>query len=185
MCQAEKLTGRTLPVAALVLLVTVVAVWPQAAQADDKNVIGVFNSARIFEEYDAARDAREQMVKYEMELYREYQEKERALMSKGEEIESQRMLLGEDKLREKQQEYNDLLTEYKQFQEDVDSQLEQKRREVMGPIEDQVKMILERLGKEEKFDIIIDISAVVVVYLDDKIDVTDQVLESLLRGVED
>ena len=48
-----------------------------------------------------------------------------------------------------------------------------------------MKLIAERIGKEKGFGIIIDTAALTTVYIDDDIDLTDEVLSALVRGVED
>ena len=45
-------------------------------------------------------------------------------------------------------------------------------------------MAAERLGKEEKFGIIVDTAALTVLYLDRSVDLTDKVREALVRGGE-
>ena len=57
--------------------------------------------------------------------------------------------------------------------------LEQATREHIGPIEDQILTIAERIAKEEDFALVIDVSAMAVLYVDPDVDVTDQVLAAL------
>ena len=60
--------------------------------------LGVIDSQRIAEEYEAARDAQEQYQKFLRELELEVADREKQLTAMAEEIESQKMLLGEDAL---------------------------------------------------------------------------------------
>jgi outer membrane protein len=167
---------------ALFYLVGVAA--PGAAYADSKP-IGVIDTDRIANEYDLARDAKEQIQKFIRDLELEISEKERQLQRLAEELESQQMLLGEEALAAKRQEFENLRTEYFQFREQVEGRAEQEYTEKMGPIIDQVRTIAERLGKEEGFGLIIDSTALAVLYVDDSVDLTNEVLAALVRGGDD
>ncbi len=68
----------------------------------------------------------------------------------AEEIESQKMLLGEDALATKVQEFEKKRAEYFQFREGIDQRAEQEYNAKISPILDQVKTIVERLGKERR-----------------------------------
>lgn len=157
---------------------------PGTAFADTKP-IGVIDTDRIANEYDLARDAKEQIQNFIRDLELEISEKERQLQRLAEELESQQMLLGEDALAAKRQEFENLRTEYFQFREQVEGRAEQEYTEKMGPIIDQVRTIAERLGKEEGFGMIIDSTALAVLYIDDSVDLTDEVLAALVRGGDD
>lgn len=76
-------------------------------------------------------------------------------------------------------------SDYFSFRETVETRAENEYKEKIQPIIDQVKLIAERVGKEEGFGIIIDTAALTTVYIDDEVDLTDRVLAALVRGVED
>ena len=164
-------------VAALVLALT------GAAAAADRP-LGVIVSQLIVDEYDAARDAQEQYQKFLRELELEVTDREKELTGMAEEIESQKMLLGEDALKTKIQDFERKRADYFQFREGIDQRAEQEYNAKMKPILDQVKTIVERIGKEQDFGLIVDSSALGVVYIDPEYDLTDEVLTALARGQE-
>ncbi len=84
------------------VLVSAVLVPSLATAADDKP-LGVIDSRRIMEEYEAAKDAQSQYQKFLRELEIEVTEKEKEITNLMEEIESQKLLLGEEALRAKYQ----------------------------------------------------------------------------------
>jgi outer membrane protein len=174
--------GRGL-LSALVALLTVCAL-PTVALADDVKPLGVIDSQRIVEEYDAARDAQEQYQKFLRDLEKEIEEKETGLQRLIEEIESQKMLLTEEALATKMQEYDNLKAEYYEFRTQVDSRAEQEYKDKIGPIIDQVRTIAERIGNEEGYGVVIDSAALTVLYIDSSVDLTDKVLAALIRGEE-
>ncbi len=171
--------------AAGLLLAAILIAGATAAPAADVKPVGVIDSNRIVEEYDAARDAQAQYEKFLRDLEKEITEKEQELQSLAEEIESQKMLLAEEKLADKRQQFENLRADYLEFRKQVDSRAEAEYKEKIGPIIEQVRLIAERLGKEEGFGLIIDVASLTVLYLDDSVDLTDKVLAALVRGTDE
>lgn len=155
-----------------------------ASLAEDAKPMGVVDSQRIVEEYEAARDARQQMEKFIRDVEKEVSDKQRELQRMQEDFYSQQMLLGEAARDQKLQEIETAKAEYFRFQEQVETRVQQEYDEKLGEIIQQVKTIAERIGKEEGFGIIIDKAAFSVLYIDDSVDLTNRVLEALARGDE-
>ena len=165
---------------ALLLLGLVMGAGPAGA-ADDLP-LAVVDSQRIAEEYEAARDAQEQYQKYLRELEIEVTDREKELTGMAEEIESQKMLLGEDALATKVQAFEKKRAEYFEFREGIDQRAEAEYQTQITPILDQIKTIVERIGKEKKYGVIVDSAALAVLYIDSKYDLTNDVLAALARG---
>lgn len=153
-----------------------------AAGAAELKPLAIIDSQRIAEEYEAARDAQEQYQKFIRELEREVGTKEKALTALMEEIESQKLLLGQDALATKTQQFEKQRAEYFQFRESIDQRAESEYKTRIQPILDQVKTIVERLGKERNYGLIIDSAAVSVLYVNPEFDLTNDVLQALVRG---
>ena len=165
----------------LALVVITATMIPGLAVAEDKP-FGVIDSRRIIEEYEAAKDAQAQYQKFLRELELEVADKEKELTGLMEEIESQKLLLGEEALRAKYQIFEQKKAEYFQFQESIEQRAEAEFTSKITPITDQVKTIVERLGKEKGFGIIIDTATLNVMYLDPDQDLTNDVLAALVKG---
>ncbi|MBU8872001.1 MAG: OmpH family outer membrane protein [Gemmatimonadales bacterium] len=168
---------------ALALLILVPVVLPtSAAIAEDYKPMAIVDSQRIAEEYEAARDAQEQYEKFLQELKREVEDKETELAALVEEIESQKMLLGEDALATKMQAFEKKRADYFQFRDGIDVRAESEYKAKITPILDQIKTIVERLGKEKKFGLIIDSASLGVLFIESEYDLTDDVLLALAKG---
>ena len=152
------------------------------ALAADDIPLAVVDSQRIAEEYEAARDAQEQYQKYLRELELEVGEREKELTALAEEIESQKMLLGEDALATKVQAFEKKRAEYFEFREGIDQRAEAEYKSKISPILDQIKTIVERIGKEKNYGVIVDSAALAVLYIDADYDLTNEVLAALARG---
>ncbi|MBU0741680.1 OmpH family outer membrane protein [bacterium] len=168
-----------------VALAALLGLVPAAALAADVKPLGVIDSERIVQEYGAAKDAQTQYQKFLQDLERDITDREKELQRLAEEIESQRMLLGEDALGQKMQDFEDRKSDYFTFRESLETKAENEYKVKIQPIIDQVKLIAERVGKEEGFGIIIDTAALTTVYIDPEVDLTDRILSALVRGVEE
>lgn len=166
------------------LLLVIAVVTPALAGAADEKPLAVVDSQRIAEEYEAARDAQEQYQKFLRELELEVEEREKVLTAMAEEIDSQKMLLGEDALATKMQAFEQKRAEYFQFRESIDQRAEAEYKAKISPILDQIKLIVERLGKEQGYGIVVDSAALAVLYIDSDYDLTNSVLAALARGDE-
>lgn len=166
----------------LALVALALLVEPAPARAADSKPLGVIDSRRIMEEYEAAKDALTQYQKFIRELELEVVEKENELSSLMEDLESQKLLLGEEALKAKAQALEQKKAEYLQFQETLEQRAEAEYRTRITPITDQVQTIVDRIGKEKDFGLIIDVGTLNVLYLDPAQDITNDVLSALARG---
>lgn len=162
-------------------LLLISAGLPTVAHAEEKS-LAVVDSQRIADEYEAARDAQEQYTKFLQELELEVGDREKILTAMLEEIESQKILLGEDALATKMQAFEKKRAEYFQFRESIDQRAEAEYKTKIKPILDQIKTIVERLGREKGYGIIVDSASLSVLYLDSDYDLTNEVLAALVRG---
>jgi Skp family chaperone for outer membrane proteins len=128
------------------------------------------------------RDAQEQYQKFVQDLERELNLKEKALSTAAEEIDSQQLLLGKDALATKMQQFEKQKAEYFQFRESAEQKADAEAKARMQPILDQVKTIVERLSKERNLGLVVDAAAMTVLYVDPQLDLTNDVLQALVRG---
>ena len=168
----------------LVVLLAVFAAAPAAAETK----IGVIDSQRIFSEYQEARDA-EALFQEEMRGWQdELGEMERELIGLQEQIRSQAQLRSQESLDALQSSYEEKLQAYEARKAEIldpeQGQAVMRNAELSAPINEQITTVVERLGAEGDFDLIIDRATINVVYVGEGIDLTEQVLEELGRGSE-
>jgi Skp family chaperone for outer membrane proteins len=157
---------------------------PLGAAAKEAKPLAVVDSERIVQEYGAARDAQAQYQKFLQGLEQDISDREKDLQRAAEQIESQRMLLGEDALRAKMQEFESQKADYYQFRQGLEGRAESEYKAKIQPIIDQVKLIAERIGKEQGYGIIVDAASLTTLYIDAEVDLTDEVLTALVSGTE-
>jgi len=164
------------------MMLLLALVLPTLAVAAEQRPLAVVDSQRIADEYEAAKDAQALYEKFLHELELEVTDHEKVLTAMAEEIESQKMLLGEDALATKVQAFEQKKAEYFQFREGIDARAEAEYKTRIKPILDQVKTIVERIGKEKGYGLIVDSASLAVLYIDHDYDLTDDVLAALARG---
>ncbi len=158
-----------------------------SARADEKNLkIGTIDSQRIFREYQEAKDA-EAVFQDEMKQWQQdLQGMEREILSLQEKIRSQQLLLSQDKLNELQSQLEQKSQAYDQKRTEIldpNNGLAVKRnQELSQPINDQITLVVERLGAEGGYDLILDTATVNIVYQNKDLDLTDKVLEELQKS---
>ncbi len=149
--------------------------------------IGYIDSARIFAEYKGTADAQrtfdEEVVTWEAQA----QKMKVELDSLSQEYERQSMMMSETKKTERQQEIMLKNQEYETFVQSVwgpQGKLANKNSELVAPIVEKINVILEKLGDEEGYTLVLDASVGGIVYAADGIDLTTQVLDKLNEGVQ-
>lgn len=171
-----------LALCALLLLVGNVG----AAWAEQK--IGVVDSQRIFNEYDKAREAENVFQEEMRDWATELEGMESDLIQLQEQLRTQALLLSKDKLDEMQRDLERQRQAYEARRQAIlDPQTGlavARNEELVRPINEQVSTVVERLGAEGDYSIVLDIATVNAFYVNDEIDLTDEILAALAEGQE-
>jgi Skp family chaperone for outer membrane proteins len=137
----------------------------------------------IFNEYDKAREA-ENVFQEEMRAWAaELEALETELIQLQEQIRTQSLLLSQEKLNELQTQLDQKRATYEARREEIlDPQAGlavARNEELVRPINEQVSIVVERIGAEGDFALILDIATVNAFYVDEALDLTGQILEGL------
>jgi len=149
--------------------------------------IGFIDSARIFAEYKGTEDAQRSFDE-EVGTWETQAETMKADLDSLElEYQRQSLMMSEAKKTERQQEILQKRQEYEAFVQSVwgpQGRLAEKNSELVQPIVDQINVILQRLGEEEDYTIVLDASLGGIVFAAEGLDLTERVLEELNQGVQ-
>jgi len=149
--------------------------------------IGYIDSERIFAEYGATRDAQEQFDRDVEAWRREAEQTEMDLQEMREELESQRLLLSEKALADKERALQAKASEYERFIQSIwgpTGKIAQRNAELTKPIIEKIREVLDKIGAEQGFAIIFDAADGNIVYGEQSLDLTEQVLAELNKEVE-
>ncbi len=149
--------------------------------------IGYIDSARIFAEYKGTADAQRSFDDEVAAWEKQAQGMKVRLDSLEQEYQRQSLMMSEAKKAERQAEIVKGRQDYEAFVQSVwgpQGKLAAKNGELVAPIVEKINVILNRIGEEEGYTIVLDASVGGIVYASDGIDMTDQVLEELNKGLQ-
>lgn len=159
-------------VCAMVLM----AVSPAFAASDK---IGFVDLQRALNESEAGESAKaeigEEIQGYEGEVSRRQEE----LKNLKEDLEKKAVLLSEEARAEKEREYEKKLKKFQRFTKDIQEELKQRDADFTRKIIDEIFKIVEEIGEEENYTVVFEKTESSLLYADEKIDMTDKVIEVL------
>lgn len=167
------------------ILILLVFTFSQTAFAQLK--IGYIDSQKILLSFKDAQDVQKQLDAKNQEWQKQMQDMQKQLKDMNDQLESQSLLLSQEKKDEKAREMQDLYNKMQQFQQEKWGQGGEAfklQNDLLKPVMDKINVVLEKIGKEDKFDYIFDGVAGNIVYASpNQPDLTDRVLEELNKGV--
>jgi len=167
----------------LASIIALLAFFTFAAYSADLK-IAYIDSERILNESQDYKDAKKILDDEEKEYSRKGRQMELDIMNIQDEIEAQSLMWSEEKKLEKQQEYQQKYMEYQQYLQEIWGQtgkLYQRNLELSKPIIDKINVVIQKIGEEEGYDLIIDAGMGVLVYAKPDYDLTNRITEELKK----
>lgn len=147
--------------------------------------IGYVNSDRILQEFDEAREAQNKLDIEARKLEEQYRGMITRLDSLNREYERQKLIMSEARRTEKEAQITNLQRSIQEFQVTKlgsEGEIYRKQAELVGPVLDKIKRVIEKVGKDNKYDYIFDTVAGNILYAEPVHDLTDKVLYELKRS---
>ncbi len=94
-------------------------------------------------------------------------------------LEKQAVLLSEEARAEKERAYQKKLKDFQRFTKDIQDELQQRDADFTRRIIDEIFEIVEQLGAEENYSVILEKTESSLLYADESIDLTDKIIEIL------
>lgn len=167
----------------LKLIIAAMAVLAMASSSLSADVkIGIVDSQRILSTYAAAVDANKQLETENNQWAQELQKLTDELQRQEEELDRRSLLLSEAKREERAQELTSLVDQIQKFRENTwgeNGKYFQRQQELMRPVFTRINEVINMLGEEEKYDIILDTVQGNVLYAKQNFDITQDVLDEL------
>jgi len=160
-----------------IVLFSMVLAFALSAGAADVAKIGVIDFQKILENSDPGKAA-------QMEITHEGKKMEAELKKKGDEIETlksnferEAVVMSKEKRDEKEREIRISINDIKTMQTKYRSDFKQLEARLVAGIQKEVFKVVETIGKEEGYLLIIERREAGVMYFPTKIDVTDKVIK--------
>ena len=160
-----------------VLLTCGILVAPADAQ-EPVNIV-VVDLERVVAQSAAGRALQDQLNVFQEQVKAEGEQKAEAARAIRQRIADGANTLTEDKLTQLQKDYEDATIDIRRFQDDKTREGQKMQAEGLREIERQLQPVFEKIRDEGGYDLILNNTAGVVVMANEKVDITDKVIEAL------
>jgi len=154
---------------------------PLAAAAADGSRIGSVDVQKVLLSSDAGKEAKDQLSSRAAKLEADKNAKEEELKKLKAELEKQGSVLSESARANKERDYQQRLKDYQRFLKDAQEELQAKNDELTGKLVEEIVKVTQDYGRKNGYTVIL-IKNETMVYLDEKADVTDEVLKAFNAG---
>lgn len=138
--------------------------------------VAVIDVQRVVEESAAGREAMGRLRKLQEDKVAQGRKLSDELANLRRQLETQAVTLSEAKIAELRKQIEDKQVELQRFQDDAQQELEEAKAKELQNLEKQIMPIINEIGKEKKFLLIFNKFQSGLVYADDAVDITDEVL---------
>lgn len=154
------------------LLAVAALALPAAAQTS----VAVIDVQRVVTDSDPGKEALQRLRTLQDEKIAEGRNLQTDLETLREQFNKQRLTLSEQKLAEMSGQIEDKTIALQRFEDDAKRSLEEARRTTLGNLEERIMPIINQIGKERGFTLIFNKFQSGLVYADDAVDITDDVI---------
>jgi len=161
-------------VAALVVAVGLGFAGPAAA-ADYK--IGYVDVRKAVEGSEQAQKAKGELQSQVKERQTKLESQRQTIQDLQKQLKQQGSLMSEDQRKEKERQLQQAMRKFRRAQQAAQEDIDARKNQVLQDIYDQVSRIINRIGEEEGFDLIL--TGPSAMYVDDRVNLTQRVVEQL------
>jgi len=151
--------------------------WFGSVWAADSKIAYV-DIQRAINECNAGKEAKKAITKDAEKFQHLIADKQKELQTMKESFEKQALMLTPDARANKEREYQNKLREFQRWGEDNQNELNQKRAEMERKISIDLVKVIQKVGTDEGFTLILEKNENVVLYASKAIDITDRVIKA-------
>ena len=166
----------------LVGLLAIVIVLSLSATEAAAQKIGFINMRVILHDSEAGKKAQAEMKKIVEKKKTDITKKEDELKKLKDDLEKQKSVLTAEAYRDKEASYQVKFRDYQRLVQDANEELAKKEQAITAKMIPEVLQIVEQVGKQGKYDAIIDLNNPVIVYHDKEDNLTRKIIEEYNKG---
>ncbi|KAB0665128.1 OmpH family outer membrane protein [Oryzomonas japonica] len=160
------------------ILAAVMVLGFAAASASAADVkIGYVDMQRALNNSESGKEAKEQLAARLKKYQDEINGKQEELKKLKDELEKQGMLLSETARASKEKDYQQRLKEFQRFTKDAQDELQAKDEEFTRKILEEMEKVIKEYGRTNGYAFIFAKNDSMMLYVDEKSDVTEEVLK--------
>jgi outer membrane protein len=152
--------------------------WVAASVQSAELKIGSVDIQRAINECQAGKEAKKNIMKEVEKFQRQVAEKQKELQGMKESLEKQTSMLTQDARAAKEKDYQTKLRDFQRWGEDSQNEINQKRIEMEKNIARGLFQVIQKLGADDGFTVILEKNEQIVLYTSKTIDVTDRVIKA-------
>jgi outer membrane protein len=150
---------------------------PARAQEAPKLAVAVIDVNQLVQDSAAGKEAMLRLKKAQDAKVAERKKLTDDMDALQKQLDAQRSTLTDSKIADLQKQIEDKQIALRRFDDDTQQQLEELKQKELSGLEKQIMPIIQELGKERKLQLIFNKYQSGLVYADDSIDITDEVLK--------
>lgn len=150
----------------------VAAAMPAAAQVK----VAVIDVQRVVSESDPGKQALQKLKVVQDQKIAQGRALQEELDALKEQYNKQRFTLSDDKLEEMSKAIEDKGIAMKRFEDDAQREIADARRKELGALEERIMPVIDQIGKEQGLTLIFNKFQSGLVYADEAVDITDDVI---------
>ena len=166
----------------LVGLLAIVIVLSLSATEAAAQKIGFINMRVILHDSEAGKKAQAEMKKIVEKKKTDITKKEDELKKLKDDLEKQKSVLTAEAYRDKEASYQVKFRDYQRMVQDANEELAKKEQTITAKMIPEVLQIVEQVGKQGKYDAIIDLNNPVIVYHDKEDNLTKKIIDEYNKG---
>ncbi len=139
--------------------------------------IAFIDSTRVLNESVGGKDVVKQLNDAKAKKQNEYNAKLKEITDLRNRYSSQRFALSEDALNKLLTEIDQKETALKRFQEDAERDLSNLQIRLFKKLQEEVNPIIEKIGQEGNYTLVLDLATQGIIYYDKKADITDELIK--------
>lgn len=160
-----------------VAVISLMFIFVMTSMAFAELKIGIVDMQKALDECDAGKAASQKMEQRYKEKQKEIQKKRDELQSMQTELNSQSGVLSKQAKQDKMAEYQSELKDLKRMVDDSNSELKRQERSYVNRIAEDMTQVVQKLGKELKYDIVMEKQEAGIVHNSETVDITPIVIE--------
>jgi len=166
------MVGRKL---ALVIGMVMLA-WFGSVWASDLKIAYV-DIQRAVNDCNAGKDAKKVITKEVEKFQRLIADKQKELQTMKESLDKQTLMMTPDARANKEREYQNKLREFQRWGEDSQNEINQKRMELERSISASLVKVIQKIGADEGYTLILEKNENIVLHVSKTLDITDRVIK--------
>ena len=143
----------------------------------DSMKIGVVDFQKIVKESSAGKMTQKQIKAKGDELQQKLQDEKKQLDEMKTTFERESLVLSPEKQQEKKREFGKKVNDFQKMQQNFAQQFKQLEMQLLNEMQKQVFAIVNQIGEKKGYQIIIEKKTAGIIFYQDKLDITDQIIK--------